>query len=225
MIVRLLKAFGVGLFVFVLSIVGASSIQIFGGPEVFKNYPWLQAVGPNSIMLIASLGIMMLSSQRWGDWGLQLPRSFSWPTLVATSLGVATACAAIMNIVIKDECMEFIKQLSFVQVVLVVFIYAPLCEELFCRGLLFKLVSSGYERVKLMSAPVLFPAIFFAATHLIVKSQGISWLYVGLIVGYAFVCGLVTGYYRALTASVVPSIVAHSLFNITGYIFYRILGC
>ena len=72
-----------------------------------------------------------------------------------------------------------------------------------------------------LSAPVLLSALFFGAMH------AILWPRIGrlalIIMLSAAILGIVAGYYREKTKSLVPAILVHALFNVGGSLPFWIL--
>ena len=105
------------------------------------------------------------------------------------------------------------------QTILFIWIYASTCEEIFVRGLL-----QGYlaplERHKItlvgkqISAPVPLCAIFFGAMHVVLWPRIGPQAIVPMILATGL--GLVAGYYREKTGSLLPAIFVHALFNVGG---------
>jgi hypothetical protein len=109
-------------------------------------------------------------------------------------------------------------ELTKSQIVVFVWVYASICEELLTRGLLQTLLG-GNSRVgagapRKLSMPVIVSALFFGAMHLVlVKSMGLAAVPVILLVVFL---GLVAARYRERTGSLLPAIIVHALFNIGG---------
>lgn len=104
-------------------------------------------------------------------------------------------------------------------VILTIWIYASVCEEIFTRGLLQSwLAPFASCRMPLgkwgVSVPVLAASIFFAAMHVVLwPSLGPITLVVMFLAG---ILGLVAGIYRERTGSLIPAILIHSFFDIGG---------
>jgi len=104
-------------------------------------------------------------------------------------------------------------------VILTVWIYASICEEVFTRGLLQSWLSPLIQyRIRLgrwaLSAPVLTSALFFGAMHVVLWPKlGAVTLVVIFLAG---ILGLIAGYYREKTGSLIPAILIHSFFDIGG---------
>jgi membrane protease YdiL (CAAX protease family) len=107
-------------------------------------------------------------------------------------------------------------ELTKSQIVVFVWIYASISEELLTRGLLQTLLG-GNARAgapRKLSMPVIVSALFFGAMHLVlVKSMGLAAVPVILL---AVFLGLVAARYRERTGSLLPAIIVHALFNIGG---------
>lgn len=108
---------------------------------------------------------------------------------------------------------------SPIGVILTVWIYASICEEVLTRGLLQSWLSALTQyRVRLgrwaLSVPVLTSALFFAAMHVVLWPKlGPATLLVILLVG---ILGVIAGHYREKTGSLIPAILIHSFFDIGG---------
>jgi membrane protease YdiL (CAAX protease family) len=68
------------------------------------------------------------------------------------------------------------------------------------------------------NVPTLISALFFSAMHIIVILSGADPMTVVIVMIYAFLLGLLAGYNRAQSQSLVPAIVLHASANIGGVI-------
>jgi membrane protease YdiL (CAAX protease family) len=104
------------------------------------------------------------------------------------------------------------------QVVVFIWLYSSICEEILTRGLLQTLIeracgADGAPRPWL-NPPVVVSGLFFGAMHLVlVPRMGATAL---PIVAFTIYLGLVAAHYRQKTASLAPAILFHILFNIAG---------
>jgi membrane protease YdiL (CAAX protease family) len=110
---------------------------------------------------------------------------------------------------------------SFPLIVLLVFIGASTSEELLFRGLiqgyLTPLTGVGFTlRGIRISVPVLVSAILFGLMHMALISAGATLGAVLTIVISGMVLGIIAGYYREKTGSLLPAILTHICFNIWG---------
>lgn len=145
------------------------------------------------------------------------PAFFLWllPMLAVTTLQVIGSPAAP-----SSNATNPVPAASPVAIILGIWIYASICEEIFTRGLLQTWLSPlARYRVCLLrrcplSLPVPLSALFFAAMHVVL------WPRLGAVtLGVMFlaaILGLIAGYYREKTGSLIPAILIHSFFDIGG---------
>jgi membrane protease YdiL (CAAX protease family) len=115
------------------------------------------------------------------------------------------------------------EKFSFIQGVILIWFYASICEEVLTRGLiqgyLWPLKQFGFSFFGFrISIPVLVAALFFGGMHIALLTVGLDSFSVWAIVVSAFIMGIIAGYYREKTGSIIPAIIIHMLFNITGSI-------
>jgi membrane protease YdiL (CAAX protease family) len=111
-------------------------------------------------------------------------------------------------------------ELTKSQIVVFVWVYATICEEMLTRGLLQTLLSAGRgaqvsaATCRRLSMPVLVSGLFFGAMHLGLL-QLIGPAAIPIVVA-ASLLGLVAARYREKTGSLFPAIIIHALFNVGG---------
>jgi len=174
----------------------------------------------HSIMLVCSIGILWVATKgklalggfTWGSYRFS-PRILAWvlPTATLSTLSVFLAPA---EEAAKGPADDFTK----LQVILFVWIYASICEEVLTRGLLQTLLSGGGSldsaRPRRLSMPVVLSALFFGAMHIVlVRSMGPAAIPVIVLATFL---GLVAARYRERTGSLIPAVMVHMLFNIGG---------
>ena len=107
---------------------------------------------------------------------------------------------------------------SFAKILVSVWLLASTAEEMLFRGLLLGALSPLSRRAWTVgrcriSLPVAIAAVLFGLVHLgLMRVMAVPM--VVLIVVMATVAGLVAGYYREKTGSLVPAIAAHFTFNV-----------
>lgn len=109
-------------------------------------------------------------------------------------------------------------ELTKPQLVIFVWIYASVCEEVLTRGLLQTMLDTnaydGIARRRKFSMPVVVSALFFGAMHIVLfESMGPRAVPVIVLVT---LLGFVAARYRESTGSLIPAIIVHALFNIGG---------
>jgi membrane protease YdiL (CAAX protease family) len=115
---------------------------------------------------------------------------------------------------------------SLVDFILTVVILASVCEEIFTRGLvqgfLSPLREHPFRLFGLFSLPVTIAGLLFGLGHLCLL-RAMAPRMVILIVISAAALGLIAGYYREKTGSLVPAIAVHMTFNIVSGVVPRLL--
>jgi membrane protease YdiL (CAAX protease family) len=180
----------------------------------------------HSLMLGLSLLIVWVFHRgRFADFGFTRgtyrfdPKILLWalPTAV---LSLVSALAAPSG---KPEAM--LPGFSKLQLVLFVWIYASVCEEVLTRGLLQTLLTkclgagSGARR---LSTPVVVTAFFFGAMHVVlIPSMGPA---AAVPIVLATLLGLLAGKYRESSGSLIPAVIVHALFNVGGMLPGWIVG-
>ena len=176
------------------------------------------------VFLVGSLAAMLVLGRRKpGAYGLKRsPWRDVWGAVVvsaAISLGVVVATMIVMSILGPRGAGEGMPGLgSFAKVVVSVWLLASTSEEMLFRGLILGSLSPLSRRAWAVgrcriSLPVATAAVLFGLVHLGLMRMMAAPMVV-LIVVMATVAGLVAGYYREKTGSLVPAVAAHFTFNV-----------
>jgi membrane protease YdiL (CAAX protease family) len=215
-VVRIVVAFLLGLSVLAVSSAVASAPPVLTLIRRYPGLPFLQAV-----MAAASLVWMLILGRggltAYGFRGVR-PRRLLIPALVGSSAGIVVALAARVAPAVQ---LDVAADLTLSQIIVVVWISASVAEELLTRGLvqgfLEPLKDYGLRIFRLrLSIPVIGAALFFGLMHLALLSTGAAAGAVVTIVLFAVILGLIAGYYREKTGSLLPAILVHFLFNFWG---------
>ena len=184
---------------------------------------WMSVFVNYSTMLAVTLILVLASSM--GDpsgFGFALPRrgSFAPGVRWGLLLGVAATIVALLSGAGSASVMG---GLGFWQMVLLVWVFASVAEEILVRGYvqsyLEPLRAYGFSAFGVrFSVPVLLSAIFFSCMHLVLLARGTSFQAVYIIMVFTFFLGLVAAYHSEKSDSVLPPIAAHMFFNIGGVI-------
>ena len=220
-IIKIIIAILLGLFV--LSVGSVIAMLIPNLLILVKTKSWLGAFINHTAMLVFSIIIMLLLSKgKISTYGFKIVRDIQLKQIILLSLGIGISVNLIQPF-LPGEGLTFIGEFSFLQIVIFIWIYASICEEILTRGLiqgyLTPLTKYGFTVFKLrISVPVLVSALFFASMHIMLLIMGIEISTVLTIVLSAFILGIIAGYYREKTESLIPAIIVHMLFNIGGYV-------
>ena len=108
-----------------------------------------------------------------------------------------------------------VSQMGILKFVAIALILAPLGEEMLFRGVL----ETSLLVWGIWIATVI-PAILFSLIH-IAPFKGSSPKFMAVILFSAFLLGLLSGYFRAISGSLLPAYVVHMTFNLSGRFFNR----
>jgi membrane protease YdiL (CAAX protease family) len=170
--------------------------------------------------LIAALSRGRLAEYGFQHAGLgQLKTAFIFGSVVAVIVHVVIAI--VWTLFPPAASHPALAGSSFIRTVFTVWIVASTSEEVVHRGLiqsfLKPLAVYGVHigRIRL-SLPVIVAAVLFGVLHIMLLTMGADGRLVGGIVATAIVLGVVAGYYREKTGSLMPAILIHMLFNVYG---------
>jgi membrane protease YdiL (CAAX protease family) len=228
-VIRIAVAILLGLLVLVLNHFVKEILTIIN-PGLLKSKVWMSSFIEHIFMLTFSILIVLIISKRkLSDYGFNTGNNVRYfKTILFTFLfGLITMIITGIGISLLDSFFpikgseHFASEYSFIKTVIFVWILASISEEVLTRGLI-----QGYleplkkYRKRLfkvnISLPILIGALFFASMHIMLLTTGMNRNMVLGIVFSTFILGIVAGYYREKTNSLIPAILAHMMFNIGG---------
>ena len=172
----------------------------------------------HSLMLLLSLAVIGICSRgRFSEFGLTTGnyrfrlKILLWvlPTGILSSLALLAPEAG--------DSPGFLRDMTQLQLVVFVWFYASLCEEVLTRGLLQTLLSgsdSGGTRNRIFTMPVVVSGLVFGAMHLVLVGPLGKMAVVPVIL--TTLLGFLAAHYREKTGSLIPAIIVHALFNVGG---------
>ncbi len=178
-------------------------------------------------LALSLLAILILGKGRFREYGFRLPRQelilcggFALSMIGALVLGAAATMAVLITGAMGNPV---VKDMSFPQIILNVWILSSTIEEIFTRGFLqghLSFLDNKEVRVLFfkVNMPTFISAIFFACMHLVLILSGVDYKTIIIILIFTFSLGLIAGHQRARTGSLIPAIGAHMLGNIGGVV-------
>jgi membrane protease YdiL (CAAX protease family) len=181
-------------------------------------------------LFLSLLAIAILGKGKFAAYGFCLPKSdnqsgktkikWIWISLTATLLGIITTP---LILGLGGTGNPLVRALSLPQIILFVWILSSTIEEVFTRGFLQGHLSDlDGKYIKLLSVrvelPVLISALFFACMHFSLLAVGVNAITMVFTFLFTLSIGLMAGFLRAKTGSLIPAIVVHVLANIGGMI-------
>ncbi len=182
---------------------------------------WFLVFINHTAMLVFSLVVMLIVSKgKLTRYGFRITKDLRLWKVVLWGAGIGII-STLTLIILPGEESQLPEGFSFLQVVIFIWIWASICEEVLMRGLiqtsLGALSKYGFVVFKTrISLPVLITAILFGLVHTAQSFMGGDTVQVIAIVAFAFILGLVAGYYREKTESLIPAILVHMFANIGG---------
>ena len=183
------------------------------------------------MLLFSVLAILLINGGKLTNFGFNIPHKFGYIRLVLLTIGIAIASfivGSILFIVILNSVfpidsiggstMGFPEQQSLLEIILTVWIWSSLCEEVLTRGLLQGVIQHFNSKKFLrLSLPVWISGIFFGLMHTSLIYGGMSFWFVAFVVFNTSIIGLLAAYYREKTGSIFPAFLVHVLANIVGF--------
>lgn len=172
----------------------------------------------HSLMLLLSLAVIGLGFRgRFSEFGLTVAnyrfrsKILLWvlPTGILSSLALLAPEAG--------DSPGFLGDMTKLQLVVFVWFYASLCEEVLTRGLLQTLLSandSSGTRNRIFTMPVVVSGLVFGAMHLVLIGPLGKMAVVPIIL--TTLLGFLAAHYREKTGSLIPAFIVHALFNVGG---------
>ncbi|MDH4155756.1 MAG: CPBP family intramembrane metalloprotease [candidate division Zixibacteria bacterium] len=208
--------------IFVLNSVAVVVMNSDRLPSALRSQPWSEGFLSHTIMwLISLILILVVSRGKLRSFGFCRGEKYKTAQIIIPGAVAGLALATVLHLFPEDS-EAFQRDYSFVQTVIFVWLYASVSEEILTRGLiqgfLNPLVQYGFSIFGVrISLPVLTGALFFGLMHAALLTTGMALFPVISIVVFASVLGLIAGYQREQTGSLIPAIIVHALGNIGGY--------
>lgn len=217
---RVLLAILMGIFVLnAVGIVVSISSRL---PTPLQSQPWsVGFVSHTTMWAVSLILILFLSRGKVRSFGFCLGRNYKMAWILIPGAAVGVALTTVLHL-FPEGSRAFQPEYSFVQTVIFVWFYASVSEELLTRGLiqsfLAPLTEYGFAVFGIrISLPVLTGALFFGLMHAALLTTGMGLLPVMSIVVFAAVLGLIAGYHKEQTGSLIPAMLVHAFGNLGGY--------
>lgn len=181
-----------------------------------------------SMLILSVIAIFIFGKRNFKSYGFQKGKKIKWlvPIIIALSLG---ATATLVTLVLKISGIQAAKNLTFPEVILYIWFVASICEEILMRGFLqsylspLKDMSVNLGVVK-VNVPTFIAALLFSLMHLIIIKSGADFFTVVVILIFTFCVGILAGFYRSKSESLIPAVILHMLANVGGVIGGIIYG-
>lgn len=204
----------------ILIISSVIQMEVLNNKVISTNFPILEKTSTQLVMLIFSiLFILILNKGSLKGYGFNWSLNFPLTKIVFISLAFGFLSYLIGSLFNASASNMPSLEFTFLEEILYIWILASICEEVFTRGLiqgyLSPLKQFGIKFFKYhLSLPVLIGAILFGVMHFGLLAVGVHFLTVMNIVAFGILLGLIAGYHKEKTNSLIPAIIVHICFNI-----------
>jgi len=186
----------------------------------FSDFPFLEKNLMHILILLFSVfSIFILAKKNIQDYDFSF--KVGWFPILKVFIIALLLALVDHQITIISPSESFIKdEFSTVETILDVWILASISEEILFRGLIlgylkpfnnYGIFLFGYY----ISTPIIISASLFAIIHLPLLTTGLRLLNVLSIVFAAFILGILAGYYKNKSRSILVAIFIHFIFNFT----------
>ena len=223
-LLRIVIASILGLLVLLISSILMMTIS--ESTSLFKNLPVIDKTFIHTSMLIFSvLFILILNKGKLKGYGFVWNKNFPLDKIVLISLFFGFLSDLINKLFINTTSVGPTASFTFIEQILFIWIWASICEEVFTRGMIQGFLSPlkhiGINFFKhYISLPVIVGAVFFGAMHLMLLTLGVNIFAVINIVIFGIILGLIAGYQKERTNSLIPAIIVHFCFNVGASFLY-----
>ena len=215
--------------ILVLLLSGLLMVTISESTGLFQRLPMVEKTFTHTSMLVFSvLFILIINRGNITAYGFVWNLKFPLVKIMLMSLFIGFI-SSLISILFFDETTEHpAAGFSFLEKILYIWIWASICEEVLTRGLIQSFLSP-LKQIGItlfnsfISLPVIVGALFFGAMHFMLLTTGLDIFSVLNIVLFGIILGLLAGYYKERTNSLVPAIIIHFCFNVGGS-FFSLIG-
>ncbi len=218
--VRISIAIILGILVLMLS--SAILMTISMKTSLIESFPVIDKISMHLAMFVFSiLIILLLNKGKLKGYGFSWNLDFPVAKIVLISISFGFVFSIIEHYFIHSTSESPTADFSFIENVIYIWFLASIAEEVLTRGLIQGYLSPlkhiGIRVFKYyISLSILVGALFFGAMHLMLLSMGVDIYSVMNIVVFGTLLGLIAGYQKEKTNSLIPAIIVHLCFNVGG---------
>lgn len=211
-----------------ISSMSAKPVSDFLIQKMELNFYTKNVVFKFFMLVYSLLAILVFNKGSFANYGFIFPQNFKYLGFSLRVMGISAAAlvfgsllfmAVLNHLFPTGNSTGFPEQKSLLQMILTVWIWSSLCEEVLVRGFIQGRIQKFQKyRFFKLSLPVLVSGLFFGAMHLSLIKAGMGPWFVAFIVFNTSVLGIVAAYYREKSGSLFPAFLAHFLANFIGSI-------
>lgn len=179
------------------------------------------------MLVLSLLLIIIVNNGSLKGYGFNKPEKLKYVRFILISSGIIIASFIVGQIIFngilrtlfppESKGMGFPENQSILEMILTVWIWSSICEEVLTRGFIQGFMSNQIKiRFLKLSLPVWVSGIFFGMMHLSLLKTNMDIWFVSFIVFNTTVLGLLAAYYREKSKSIYPAIFVHFWANVLG---------
>jgi membrane protease YdiL (CAAX protease family) len=178
------------------------------------------------ILLLSIAAILLVNKGKLSGYGFNRPENIKYLNFSIKVAGISVASLIFGAIVFMGilnhlfptgNSAGFPEQKSIIQMVLTIWVWSSLCEEVLVRGFVQGYIQHlKHLKIFRLSVPVVVSGLFFGAMHLTLFKAGMGLWFVLFITFNTSVIGLTAAYYREKTNSLIPAFWVHFIANAIG---------
>jgi len=206
--------------ILVLMLSSAILMTISMKTSLIESFPIIEKVSMHLAMFVFSiLIILLLNKGKLRGYGFNWSVDFPFVKIVLISILFGFIFSIIERFFINSTSESPTADFSLIENIIYIWFLASIAEEVLTRGLIQGYLSPlkhiGIRVFKYyISLPILVGALFFGAMHLMLLSMGVDIYSVMNIVIFGTLLGLIAGYQKEKTNSLIPAIIVHMCFNV-----------
>ena len=180
------------------------------------------------MLVFSVLFILIINRGNIKAYGFVWSLKFPLVKIVLMSVFIGFISSLISTLFFDETKVHPTADFSLIEKILYIWVWASICEEVLTRGLIQSFLSP-LKQIGItvfnsfISLPVIVGAMFFGAMHFMLLTTGLDIFSVLNIVFFGIILGLLAGYYKEKTNSLIPAIIIHFCFNVGGS-FFSLIG-
>lgn len=217
-----------GYIVFMLSRYSARAFLNWFDPMLKLDFYMKNIVVKVFILVYSILAILLINGGNLKGYGFNFSVNIKYTGLILKTFFITLASVifgsilfmGILNRVFPTgNSAGFPEPKSLLEMILTVWVWSSLCEEILVRGLVQSFIQNWkqYKLLKL-SVPVIVSGLFFGSMHLSLISAGMGAWFVTFTVFNTTIIGTMAAYYREKGESLIPAFWVHFIANFAGSI-------
>lgn len=206
-----------------LFLIAALSPQVlYWAFPAWNQVTWVEHAVTKTVLLVLALLAMAMSRGSWADWGFCAPVRPRWGRGVLRGAALGAAASALL-ILTPAGRLSWVAELGLHGLVLWVWIYSSVTEEIFVRGWFQAFLSAEADQPAsiggwVVSRRVALSGLLFGSLHLSTIARGADPWMVCILVSTTTALGLCAADDRERTGSLGPPIATHAAFNVGGLV-------